>query len=304
MDIEWSEHLDAFSSLPSVREGFLPKPQRDTLPIILFELFQVPVLLLIIGVLSALVSFSVNKMVLWGNTYRCSLVQSVYDYDAWFLYCLFCTSVSLFALFITRLLCREAAGSGLPEMKTILSGTIKPVLLSFRLVIAKISGVTLALIAGLSIGREGPFVQVSGAIADLIMRLPSFQNIRRQDSKRLEIIACACASGVAATFGTSYGSVLFSIELTASAYMVKTLPKAFLTSICAMLIFFILGVSDQLALFSEEIQSKKFSPRWNELLAFVWIGVLCGLLGVLFVYMVEFLSTIRNRWLDNSKYSP
>jgi H+/Cl- antiporter ClcA len=230
-------------------------------------------------------------------------VANIEDKHGWMLFCLWSVMFALLSCFFTRTICREAAGSGLPEMKTILGGTIKPVLLSFRLVLAKVGGLALALIAGLSVGKEGPLVQVSGALADQVMRLPLFRNVYRQDARRLEIIACACASGVAATFGTSYGSVLFSIELTSSAYLVRTLPKAFLASVCAMLVFFVLGVSDQLALFNEEIQSESFAPRWNELVAFLLIGVLSGLLGAGFVFLVEFLSKFRNRILDKKKYS-
>lgn len=214
-----------------------------------------------------------------------------------------CTAIALLANFTTRKICREAAGSGLPEMKTILSGIIKPILLSYQLIAAKIIGIILALTAGLSVGKEGPLVQISGAIADQLMKLPIFENIRKQDSKRLEVIACACASGVAATFGSGYGSVLFSIELTSSVYLVKTLPKAFLTSLCAMLVFFCFGVTDQLALFNQEIVSTTVLPTTHELLSFIWIGLLCGILGVVFVTTVEFLSSLRNRLLDPSKHS-
>eukprot|EP01031_Cornospumella_fuschlensis_P035196 gene35196-42633_t len=161
---------------------------------------------------------------------------------------------SLLACACTHSICKEACGSGLPEMKTILGGVVKPVLLSLRLVTAKIIGLTFAMIAGLSIGKEGPFVQISGALADQIMQFDIFSHIRKQDAKRLEMIACACASGVGATFGTAFGGVLFSIEFTSSAYLVKTLPKAFLTSVCAMLCIYTLanlwGGSEQFTLFS------------------------------------------------------
>lgn len=300
---EWSEHLDGFSTHHGYSKLDLSPARSDDLPTLLWEVCQVPLLLIIIGIFSALVSYFLNFLVGFGNSFRWATVTSLDDYQSWFLFCLWSVVFSLLSCFFTRTICREAAGSGLPEMKTILSGTIKPVLLSFRLIFAKIGGLALALIAGLSVGKEGPLVQVSGAIADQVMKLSIFKNIHRQDARRLEIIACACASGVAATFGTSYGSVLFSIELTSSAYLVRTLPKAFLASVFAMLVFFVLDVSDQLALFNEDIQSQSVSPQWQEIVAFVSIGVASGLLGVVFVWIVEFLSTMRNRFLDATKYS-
>lgn len=302
-DHEWSEHLDGFSTHYGYPKFDLSHETRHAhLPALLWEVCQVPVLLVFIGICSALVSYTLNYLVNFGNNYRWAMVTTIDDYHSWALFCLWSIVFSLLSCFFTRTICREAAGSGLPEMKTILSGTIKPVLLSFRLIVAKIGGLSLALIAGLSVGKEGPLVQVSGAIADQVMKFSLFRNIYRQDTRRLEIIACACASGVAATFGTSYGSVLFSIELTASAYLIRTLPKAFLASVIAMLVFFVLDVSDQLALFNEDIQSESFSPRWNELVAFLMIGVVSGILGVLFVYIVEFLSKWRNRFLDPKRF--
>jgi len=188
-------------------------------------------------------------------------------------------------------------------MKTILSGVVKPVLLSKRLIVAKIAGLIFSLLAGLSVGKEGPFVHVSSAIADQFMRLSLFKHLRTQDAKRLEVLACACASGVSGSFGTAFGGVLFSIEFTASAYSVRTLPKAFLTSAVAMIVFFLLGVSDQLSLFNANRNVSQWLPYAHEMASFVLIGFVCGLLGVLFVYIVEYLTNFRNWLLDKRRHS-
>lgn len=212
--------------------------------------------------------------------------------------------MAMLSCLCTQCICRESAGGGLPEMKTILSGVVKPILLSKRLIVAKISGLVFALLAGLSVGKEGPFVHASAAMADQLMRLPMFQHIRTQDAKRLEIMACACASGVSGSFGTAFGGVLFSIEFTASAYSVRTLPKAFLTSSVAMVVVFMFGASDQLSLFNANRSNSSWMPYSHEMLAFVVIGVLCGLLGVFFVYIVECLTFCRNWLLDSKRLSP
>jgi len=79
------------------------------------------------------------------------------------------------------------------------------------------------------------------AIADILMRLNCFSHIKRNDSKRLQMIGCACAAGVTSTFGTPFGGVLFSIEVTSVAYMVRNLPRAFLCAVMASLVYFTLG---------------------------------------------------------------
>ena len=64
---------------------------------------------------------------------------------------------------------------------------------------------------------QGPFVHVAVAVSDSLMRLHCFRHCRRNISKRLEILGCASAAGVASTFGTPFGGVLFSIEVRARA---------------------------------------------------------------------------------------
>lgn len=296
-DREWAD-LDGFSTHHShIRVG------KNNAMEIIWDMFEAPILLVVVGIMSALVSCACNTTIDYGNSIRFSLLSSTDDYSAWFLYSLWCLAFSLLACLITSTVCQEAAGSGLPEMKTILSGVVKPVLLSIRMIIAKMFGLTFSIIAGLSVGKEGPFVQISGAIADQLMKLSIFKHIRTQDSKRLEIIACACASGVGATFGTAFGGVIFSIELTASAYLVRTVPKAFLSSVCAMLMIYYLNVTDQLALFNEVVTERTNSATWLEMLSFLGIGLITGILGVIFVTIVEQISKFRNKMLDLSKFS-
>jgi chloride channel 2 len=295
---EWSEHLDGFSTFNSHTRIIKDHPVE-----ICWDMFEFPLLLVLIGILSAFTSYFVSFIVNYGNTWRWSLVHDSDDFYSWALYCVWCLGFALLASFVTQTICKESAGSGLPEMKTILSGVIKPVLLSLRLIVAKLTGLSFALISGLSVGKEGPFVQIAGAIADQLMKLPVFRHVRCQDTKRLEVIACAAASGVCVTFGTAFGAVLFSIEFTSSAYLVKTLPKALLTAACSMIVILWLGITQKLELFDENITSENKLPTMMEIAGFVVIGIISGLLGVLFVTIVEFISSLRNQFLDSTKHS-
>ncbi|RYH12583.1 hypothetical protein EON65_37860, partial [archaeon] len=294
---EWT-FLDGFSTYHSIINTTSSRPLT-----VIWDLLEVPVLLIIMGIASALVSYCTTQVTAYGTQMRWNIIDATSDHPNWLYYILWCVGFSLLACACTHSICKEACGSGLPEMKTILGGVVKPVLLSLRLVTAKIIGLSFAMIAGLSIGKEGPFVQISGALADQIMRLDIFAHIRKQDAKRLEMIACACASGVGATFGTAFGGVLFSIEFTSSAYLVKTLPKAFLTSVCAMLCIYTLesiwGGADQFTLFSSPpLPLSPIQPNIYELAGFVILGLFCALLGVMFVYIVETVSKWKNAFLD------
>ena len=138
------------------------------------------------------------------------------------------------ACYITQKICPAAGSSGLPEMKAILSGTIKPVLLSPSLIAAKLGGLVCAISAGLSVGKEGPFVHTAAAVADNIMRLAPFKSLHEKDGRRLEILSHACASGVATTFGCAFGGILFAIEFTSTSYVLKMLPEAFVTAVISI----------------------------------------------------------------------
>jgi H+/Cl- antiporter ClcA len=73
-------------------------------------------------------------------------------------------------------------GSGVPEMKSILSGNSMERYLSFRTLLAKALGLIAALGSGLQIGRLGPFVSISSCIANLLLKLKFFSKLRRVSS--------------------------------------------------------------------------------------------------------------------------
>ena len=125
-------------------------------------------------------------------------------------------SLVLFAVETTRKISSEAVGSGIPEMKTVLRnhGGVQSSYLSARTLTSKIIGIILAGGAGIPIGKEGPSVHIASAIAhQLGTRFKLFAHIIRSEQRAIEILASACAVGVASNFGAPIGGVLFSIEV-------------------------------------------------------------------------------------------
>lgn len=157
-------------------------------------------------------------------------------------------------------------------------------------------GLVFALIAGLSVGKEGPFVHVAVAISDSLMRLHCFRHCRRNTSKRLEILGCASAAGIASTFGTPFGGVLFSIEVTATYYMVRNLPRAFFCAVCAALVYEVAGMRDTFSLFTDD-HDRTLGYLAFDLLLCCALGLICGVLGALFVGIISSLCAVRNRHL-------
>ena len=126
------------------------------------------------------------------------------------------------------------AGSGIPEMKTIISCDQKrdaDRYLRARTLVSKSAGLALALGSGISVGKEGPFVHMSCIIAHQLLRLPLFKSIQRSQDLTHHVLAAACAVGVTATFGAPIGAVLFSIEVTTTYYVTSNYWRSFFASV-------------------------------------------------------------------------
>ncbi|HEU4617394.1 MAG TPA: chloride channel protein, partial [Gammaproteobacteria bacterium] len=89
-------------------------------------------------------------------------------------------------------------------------------------VIVKSLASSLSIGTGGSVGREGPIVQIGSALASTVggwTRLVPWQ--------RITLVAAGAAGGIAATFNTPLGAVLFSVELMLPEVSVRTfLPVA------------------------------------------------------------------------------
>ena len=124
-----------------------------------------------------------------------------------------------------------AAGSGIPEIKTILSGFVIPHFLDFKVLVVKAVGSVFAVSTGMCLGKEGPFVHISTCVAYLVgMRIPKY---RENGRKLRELLAAGCASGLSVAFGAPIGGVLFAYEEISTYFPRKVLWRAFICSLFA-----------------------------------------------------------------------
>ena len=85
-----------------------------------------------------------------------------------------------------------AAGSGIPEIKTILSGFVIPHFLDFKVLLVKAVGATFAVATGMCLGKEGPFVHISTCAGYLVASL--FPKYRKNGRKmRVRIFHGNCS---------------------------------------------------------------------------------------------------------------
>ncbi|KAK9451357.1 chloride channel [Limtongia smithiae] len=170
----------------------------------------------------------------------------------------------------------SAAGGGVAEVKTILSGfVIKKYLGSYTLFIKSIA-LVLSISSGLNVGKEGPYVHIAACVGNIACRF--FSKFSDNDGKRREIISAAAAAGVAVSFGSPLGGVVFSLEEVSYYFPPKTLLRSFLCAVISALVLKFLNPygTGKIVLFQVA-----YEHDWHtfEFLIFVFIGALGGLIG-------------------------
>jgi len=172
-----------------------------------------------------------------------------------------------------------AAGSGIPEIKTILSGFVIPHFLDFKVLAVKAFGAVFAVASGMCLGKEGPFVHISTCVAYLVGNC--FPKYRENGRKLREILSAGCASGLSVAFGAPIGGVLFSYEEISTYFPRKVLWRAFLCSLCAAMVLKALNPTGtgKLVLFQTNYGTSYTGIHY---LVFILLGIAGGLFGGVF----------------------
>jgi len=173
----------------------------------------------------------------------------------------------------TRNLFPGSQGSGIPQAIAALESSRKGAVLSLRIAAGKILLTLLGLVAGASIGREGPSVHIGASI------LYSLGRIARFPPRYMErgLILAGGAAGIAAAFNTPLAGIVFAIEemsksfeQRASGIVTIGVVIAGVTALATLGPYHYFGTSDA------------FMPDTASWLAIPVCGVIGGLLGGLF----------------------
>lgn len=173
----------------------------------------------------------------------------------------------------------SAYGSGVPEVKTILSGFVIRRFLGTYTLFHKAVALVFSIASGMSLGKEGPFVHLAACVGNISCRL--FPKYADNDLKRRQVLSAASSAGVALAFGSPLGGVLFSLEEVSYHFLPHHLFRIFF---CAMMSALFLKFLDpyktgKIVLF--EVSYKDDWYGW-ELVVFVFLGIAGGIYGALF----------------------
>ncbi|NJK29237.1 MAG: CBS domain-containing protein [Acaryochloris sp. SU_5_25] len=167
----------------------------------------------------------------------------------------------------------DAKGSGIPQIKAALAKF--PIALNWQVALVKLMGGIAALGTGLSLGRQGPTVQLGAALAaQLSYWVPTAPDHRRQ------MIAAGAGAGLSAGFNAPIAGVLFIVEELLRDFSGLTLGSAILASFIGAVVAHVLGGRDLSIHFEQVIPETSFSVP--EIPFFILLGILAGILGALF----------------------
>ncbi len=137
--------------------------------------------------------------------------------------------------FLVTTFAPEARGHGVPEVMDAIyykGGIIRPVV-----AVVKSLASAIAIGSGAAVGREGPIIQIGSALGSTFGQI-----VRMAPGQRIILVAAGAGSGIAATFNTPIGGVMFAIELMMPEVSVRTfLPVALATGTATFIGRFFFG---------------------------------------------------------------
>lgn len=199
---------------------------------------------------------------------------------AFFMYIVVALFLALLAAMLVKTLAPYACGSGIPEIKTILSGFVIRGYLGKWTLLIKSMCMMLVVAAGLSLGKEGPLVHICCSIGNVISYL--FPKYGKNEAKKREILSAAAAAGVSTAFGAPIGGVLFSLEEASYYFPLKTMWRSFF---CALIAAFVLRSINPFGTEHAVMFYVDYDRTWIliELIPFIFLGIVGGVIGSIFI---------------------
>ncbi|KAH3671300.1 hypothetical protein OGAPHI_000523 [Ogataea philodendri] len=211
------------------------------------------------------------------------------------------TNVLILTLFGSLLATKHKyiARGGIPEVKLFLSGANIPGFLQPSAIASKVLSLVLILSGGLFLGLEGPLVHISMGVLDFL--ITKFSPTKNEAIRR-ELLSSTVAIGIGLAFNAPIGGVLFALEQIQSAFPVdKMMWNAFVCSTVGVTV--LQKLHPYMKMDIDEMFTVSWKNNWLswETVPYMFLGLLCGVLGVIFSKLNIYFATFRKTRLDNPK---
>ncbi|MCA6123025.1 chloride channel protein [Bradyrhizobium sp. WSM 1704] len=188
----------------------------------------------------------------------------------------------LVVVFLVKRFAPEAKGHGVPEVMDAVfykRGNIRG---AVALVKALASAISIG--TGAAVGREGPIIQIGSALGSAFS-----QYIGLSTWQKITLLSAGAGAGIAATFNTPLGGVLFALEILLPEVSNRTfLPVVVATGAATTIGRILIGPDPAFAVPDVQFSLAGASAP-AEILSFVLLGVLCGVAAWAFIRMLVFM---------------
>src|ERR1700761_6692418 len=190
----------------------------------------------------------------------------------------------------------EARGHGVPEVMDAIyykEGVIRPIV-----AVIKSLASALSIGTGAAVGREGPIIQIGAALGSTLGQI-----IRMAPWQRITLVAAGAGAGIAATFNTPIGGVMFAIELLMPELSARTfLPVALATGMATFVGRIFFGIHPAFEM-PHRLLASQSPATLDALLLYALLGGLIGIAAAAFIRGLSFaedaFERIRNPYLRN-----
>ncbi|MFZ0558375.1 MAG: chloride channel protein [Methylovirgula sp.] len=183
--------------------------------------------------------------------------------------------------FLVKNFAPEARGHGVPEVMDAIyykGGVIRPVV-----AIVKSLASAISIGSGAAVGREGPIIQIGSGLGSTLGQI-----VRMPAGQRIILVGAGAGAGIAATFNTPIGGVMFAIELMMPEVSVRTfLPVALATGTATFIGRFFFGPQPAFIV-PHLVPMTTDASAAITLLLYALLGAIIGVAAAAFVHGLHF----------------
>ncbi|MBV7316359.1 H(+)/Cl(-) exchange transporter ClcA [Shewanella sp. NIFS-20-20] len=209
------------------------------------------------------------------------------DLSIGLLVCISSALLTMMGFWLVYRFAPEASGSGIPEIEGALDN-VRPVRW-WRVIPVKFFGGIGTIGAGLVLGREGPSVQMGGAVGRMLYDIFRLKD----DEGRHTLVASGAAGGLAAAFNAPLAGIMFVIEEMRPQfrYNLVSVKAVMISAVMATIVY--RSLQGQEAMITLPTYD---APPLLSLALFLLLGLIFGAFGVLFNRLVVGMMDGFERW--------
>jgi chloride channel protein, CIC family len=260
---------------------------------------------LIVGMVTSLGAFVLRSlMALFHNAFFLGKFSFIYDanvFDAtapWGPFIILAPVIGgLVVVWLVETFAPEARGHGVPEVMDAIyykAGRIR-----MAVIFIKSLASALSIGCGASVGREGPIIQVGSGIGSTlgrVFRLPTWQTIT--------LVAAGAGAGIAATFNTPLGGVMFALELMLPEVSSRTfLPVVIATGASTYFGWLFFGFTPAFLVPVTGLPESSFAASISFFPFYILLGVLCGVASAAFVQLLAWMEELFEEKIPGNAYT-